>query len=72
MEEMPIMEPPRGVWVDIWVAAAWIELYAPVRFVVRVEDQSFGVMLFSDLVSRFLPRESHIVQLYGELTPRTP
>jgi len=46
MDEMPIMEPPGGDCMESWVAAAWTVLNAPVRFVVRVRDQSVGVMLF--------------------------
>jgi hypothetical protein len=45
MEDIPIIEPPGGDCDDIWAAAAWTELNAPVRFVVRVWDQSDDVML---------------------------
>jgi hypothetical protein len=36
MEDMPIIEPPGGLCLESWVAAAWIVLYAPVRLVVSV------------------------------------
>jgi hypothetical protein len=45
MLEMPIIEPPGGVWAASWRAPAWMVWKAPVRLVVRVEDQRDGVML---------------------------
>jgi hypothetical protein len=45
MEEIPIMEPPGGDWMESWVAAAWTVLNAPVRFVFKVWDQRIGVIL---------------------------
>ena len=45
MDEMPIIEPPGGDWVDNCLSAAWMVLNAPVRFVVRVWDQRVGVIL---------------------------
>lgn len=40
-----MIEPPGGDCLESWVAAAWIVLYAPVRFVVRVLFQRSGVIL---------------------------
>ena len=45
MEEMPIMEPPGGVWVDIWSAADWQAKNAPVRFVEMVLVRRVGEIL---------------------------
>jgi hypothetical protein len=47
MLEIPMIEPPGGDCCESCVAAAWMELYAPVRFVVRVAFQRAGVILES-------------------------
>jgi hypothetical protein len=45
MDEMPIMEPPGGVCVDIWRAADWQARKAPVRFVEMVLVRRVGEIL---------------------------
>lgn len=47
MDDMPIMEPLGGDWVDMCVAAAWMVLNAPVRLASCVFAQSWGVMLYA-------------------------
>jgi hypothetical protein len=47
MEEIPIMEPPGGDWVESCFAPAWIVWNAPVRFVVMVWFQRSGVILYT-------------------------